>query len=285
MWRFSPAYSFIIFGLGQRQRRYVTIASMRLIIALILLCLPLSALCEPINWQRIGEDLEEISIPLSSTPFFSSELVLLRTSLKRYRLGVLRATDFGKKRMSVKSLIEQSGALGGINANFFDEQHMPLGLVVDRGIILQELHRGGSLLNGIFEVNRGTIRIIDREDFLHSSATEAVQAGPIIIKKGEIQQNIKGASSFARRSGVCIDRDSRLILFCLKATLGGVSLAKLQKILLAPEVACVDALNFDGGGSAQLFLDKEVPGAISDFAGISILGRDEVPVVLAVYPK
>ena len=63
----------------------------------------------------------------------------------------------------------------------------------------------------------------------------------------------------------------------------GVSIAEIQNMLLQEGVDCRDALNLDGGGSAQFFLDSHLPGALPELQEVTIHGRDDVPVALGLF--
>ena len=65
----------------------------------------------------------------------------------------------------------------------------------------------------------------------------------------------------------------------------GVSIAQMQSVLTSPDIDCVDALNLDGGGSAQLYLSKDLPGAEKEAEEILLHGSDRVPVILGLVPR
>ena len=86
-------------------------------------------------WQPLGPDLEQANSRLNPESVFSASVVLVRSSLAKYRLQVIRAADYGWKRANVKALCREAGASACVNSNFFDEQGKALGLVISRGII------------------------------------------------------------------------------------------------------------------------------------------------------
>jgi uncharacterized protein YigE (DUF2233 family) len=239
----------------------------------------------PAKWEHITEDLEiaQVTVPVNS--LLSSELLFLRTSLQRYRVAILQASDFGWRRTTVAALGKASKAAVAINANFFDEQGRPLGLVLSRGILSQGIHKGGSTLSGIFQSGTAGLNILNRSDFIPAGVSDAIQAGPRLVHDGGKVRGIREPSSFSRRSGVCLDAQGRLLIFGVSSGLLGVSLEQLQDELLRPAIGCVEALNLDGGGSAQLWISGALPGAPSGFEEIFIQATDSVPVALALVPK
>ncbi|MCB0311165.1 MAG: phosphodiester glycosidase family protein [Bdellovibrionales bacterium] len=235
------------------------------------------------SWQNVAEDLELIEFDLPTSNLFPSKLTAVRTHRKRYRVSVLRATSFGLKSADARSLCERSKAIFCLNANFFDERGLPLGLVVSRSIQHNGIHRGGSTLTGIFQVDSSGPSIIPRSAYSSGSAFEAVQAGPRLIVDGD-RVKIK-ETAVSRRSGVCVDSQNRLIFYLANSSLGGISFAELQSVLMVPPLNCVDALNLDGGGSAQMYLSSKAPGASASLQEILITGRDKVPVMLGLVQK
>lgn len=233
-------------------------------------------------WRKIGSDLETATVSLEAGGIFTSELMLFRTALSRYRIGAIRAAEFGLNKATVKVLCQLSKAVLCINANFFDENGDPLGLVINRGTMHQKIHRGGQTLTGIFQVTRKSIGIVHRFEFNPATVIEAVQAGPRLISQGLPVAGVQDNDSFSRRSGICVDKNGRAIFFSVMSGLFGASLPQLQDILVIHGIDCKEVLNLDGGGSAQLYVSAAIPGASPDATEISYTGRDEVPVALGL---
>lgn len=247
-------------------------------------CEPAHAEEQALQWSPLAPDLEQANTPLNPDSVLSASVVLIRSSLSRFRVQVIRAGDFGQKRASAKSLCRESGASVCINSNFFDEQGRALGLVMSRGIIHQKIHRGGGTLTGIFFATPKSIGIAHRDLFSPTGVVEATQAGPRLIAEGKIVEGLKESSFRTNLSGVCIDHSGRAILYRATGGVFGSSLPLLQRVLLSPSVGCVEALNFDGGGSSQLYIAGEVPGHAGAEREENFPGRDDVPVVVALIP-
>jgi exopolysaccharide biosynthesis protein len=252
------------------------------LLAFILLTAKTSSARGDSGWEEFTSDLEIQEFTVTGPSFFSSKVLAIRTSLTRFRVGVIRAADFGKTRSDVKTLVEESKAVAGVNANFFDEQGQPLGLVMTRGILRKTVHHGGSLLTGIFQATHDGISILPRSSFSPTSVVEAVQAGPRLIHQGSAVEGLR-QSSHSRRAGVCIDERNRFIIFCVSSGLLGLTISQLQDFLLDPRLNCQEALNFDGGGSAQLYLTSHSIAAEESSESRFVEGIDAVPVVLGLF--
>ena len=140
---------------------------------------------KPVKWEAIGKDLYLTRVALFPDAFLTPELLLLRVESSDYRIAVARASDYGELKSDVRSLARRSHALVGINANFFDENGKPLGIVISRGFLYHPLHKGGETLTGIFQVERNRMQIVQRGDFVPGAVLEAVQAGPRLINRGK----------------------------------------------------------------------------------------------------
>jgi uncharacterized protein YigE (DUF2233 family) len=237
-----------------------------------------------IEWNPLGEDLQHARITLGSGGMFSSELDLIRTSLTKLRIGVIRASEYGFMRATVRTLCEKSKALACINSNFFDESGKPLGLIVSRDMTLQTIHRGGKTLTGIFQVTRAGISIVNRFEFDPRNVLEAVQAGPRLLAQGAPVPGLRESSSHSRRSGICIDTQGRMLFYFFSAGLFGLSLDDLRDLLVSENIGCKDALNLDGGGSAQLYVAPVIQRS-NDQPQLYREGSDEVPVALGLFLK
>lgn len=251
----------------------------------LLLLLPSLALAQAPFWRTHADDIEVAQFEPSTRGLLPASALFVRSSLKRYRLTVLRAREFGWEGAAVKSLAKASGAAVAVNANFFDEAGKPLGLVVARGTIFQQPHRGGSTLTGMLQSRAGILSIVNRSNYIPEGVAEAVQAGPRLIVNRKPVPGIRDVTSSSRRAGVCLDPQGRLIVFAVSSPLGGISINELQELLLRPEIACADALNLDGGGSAQIFVSASLPGVAGSGIELSIPGIDDIPVALALLPR
>ena len=228
--------------------------------------------------QGLGLDISQVEIP--SKIFFKSHLTLLRFGLADYKIVVIRATDFGLTRATIKTLCQKARALACINANFFDEGGKPLGLVVTRGMTLQGLHRRGGTLTGVFQITRNSASIINRSEYNPEAVVEAIQAGPRLLAKSEKIPGLRESNSSTRRSGVCIDASNRIILYVMSTGFFGLSLENLREFLLSDSVQCTDAINLDGGGSAQLYAELMVDRDNGSKTIFSVEGTDEIPIAL-----
>ncbi|MCB9030666.1 MAG: phosphodiester glycosidase family protein [Deltaproteobacteria bacterium] len=237
------------------------------------------------EWRALSQDLEILELGTDESGIFSSKVLFLRSALKQHRVVVTRAKDFSFQKATVRALAKKQNAVLTINANFFDPKSNPLGIVVHRGIVFNNLHRGGNVLTGVFQVKDTGLSIIPRNKFSLEGILEAVQSGPRLIYNGREVDGLKQSQETSRRAGVCIDNIGRVVFFCTNSGFIGLSLEQLQKLLLRPEIQCKDALNLDGGGSAQMYIKYNGESSQDQSLSLFIPGRDEVPVALSLIEK
>lgn len=227
----------------------------------------------------------EIAPGLTSTKYHTdndfgplrSEVLVLKIDLARYELDVIRATDVNLSTTDLKTLAIRAGAVAGINAHFFDVDNNPLGLIVRNGALKQKLQRGGRLLTGVFYVAGGKAGIVHRDGFYDIGGEDsplelALQAGPRLVDDGKIIP-ASADQGETRRSGVAVCRDGKVLLYATMLRFPGASFEQIQSMLLDPELAVVDALNLDGGGSSQLFIESSSSSPDEVF----VTGGDLVP--------
>lgn len=250
------------------------------------LSLPCAAqpLEEPLIWEKLGSGLEQTNFKINGDSIISSSIAIVRSDMQSHRIATIRASEFGWKHATVQALCKASGAVACINANFFDEQGKPLGLVISRGIIHQKIHKGGGLLTGILFVSPKSVGVAHRDGFSTEGVVEAVQAGPRLVSNGTIVEGIKESSRSSNLSGICIDARQRVSIFRVTSGVFGGSLHQLQNVLTQPQIGCVEALNFDGGGSSSMYISGEIQGHAGAVREENFPGTDEVPVAIGLFP-
>jgi exopolysaccharide biosynthesis protein len=209
----------------------------------------------------------------------------VRAAPNQFALRVIRAVEYGWKKASMKSMCKAAGASVCINSNFFDEQGKPLGVVISRGIQHQKTHNGGGTLTGVIFATSNKVTITHRSQFNPEKVIEAAQAGPRLISEGAPVVGVKDSSNPTNLSIACIDREARMLLIRVSLAMFGSSLREIQNLLLRPELGCFEALNFDGGGSSQMYISGDIPGHQGATREEDFPGRDEVPVALGLFRR
>jgi uncharacterized protein YigE (DUF2233 family) len=155
-----------------------------------------------------------------------------------------------------------------LNANFFDERFRPLGVVVSNGKQVNPPHPVS--WQSVFSVGRdGRADIVPVKEWSAKNVFSATQCGPRLVVEGKSNSVLRAEPDW--RSGVCIDRDEKVIFFATPPE-SHLDVHQVRALALN-ELRCRDAMLFDGGPSTQMFLrraegdvvvegDKRVPAYV-----------------------
>lgn len=254
------------------------------------------------SWQSLSPRVAVREMIINPEALFPSRIVFARladaTSVvplppsspqpPRSRLRVLTAAEFGYPLLTAREIAGHSGASLAINANFFDEKGYPLGAIVAGGKLRHQAHRSGRTLSGVFQLTPKGPQIVHRDAFSPSGILEAIQAGPRLIDKGSPIPGVRDTFT-TRRAGICLTSSGDIVMYCVSSALVTLTVPALQELLASSEIGCTEALNLDGGGSAQLYArGAQTPGVSEDDATrppreVSVDGIDRVPVFLGFF--
>ncbi len=202
------------------------------------------------QWQALAPGVRFAQLnPDSANP--GGTLYAFKVDLTKNHLDLALAQDQNKKSTSVAQLARQSNALIAVNGGFFTPDHQPVGLRIQHGQQRSQIQRTSWW--GVFFTKKGKPYIVPRSAFQkNKSINMAVQAGPRLVVNGRIP-SLK--PNMDERSALCINRKHRVIITVTKNL--PLTTTALAAVLRQPEskggLGCVNALNLDGGHSAQLY--------------------------------
>lgn len=223
------------------------------------------------EWQQVDRGARYLAAGCDGDSF---ELHVVELDPERWTIDV----QTGNRR-SMRTAVEAGASRFAINASFFDVDDRPLGVIVSSGRSVQKAHPVS--WQSIFSISRdGRARIVSREEWpdLEADSFAAAQAGPRLLLAGKKNRVKKADPSL--RSGVCLTRTGA-IRFFVTAEGRFLDVHEIQDLAAQSEadggMACHDAMLFDGGPSAQMFL--ETSGRKIDMSG------DVVPVFVVARPR
>ncbi len=244
--------------------------SLRVTLLLLFLTTPVFA---SDSWQKLDKGLHYQKIEIKKnlgTPYIVHAFEI---NPRFYDLRPLTTTPI--KQGSIRSLVEKSGAVLGVNANFFDPQGKPLGLVVSKGQVLNPVKNISWW--GIFSVENNRPRILHSSDWNKGHKAEmALQAGPRLVVSGKIPA-LKNESS--QKTAIGITKKGNVILLVTYYPLPIRELAQLMAMPAAKGgLDCMYALNFDGGSSTQLYakignFELKVPSFVGIPVGLGVFRK------------
>lgn len=227
------------------------------------------------DWTPLGPGLDYRAITcLGESQTGDLDLHVIRVDPSLWQLNAYLARD-----ASARAVVRDKHAVFAINANFFDSQRNPLGLVVRSGE--QVRHPREISWQAVFLVHKdGTARIVHESEWTKQKdeAFMAVQAGPRLVIAGH---TVRVRQSYAaERAGVCIQKPNQLLFFATPSD-RKFDMYEIARIARRDEVdgglACQDAMLFDGGHSTQIYLKTERKK-------VSMRG-DPAPVFVYVKPR
>ena len=232
------------------------------------------------SWKAVFQGIEFRRITLErSEPYQIIQLKIVRCDNRSTEPRVVQSSDYHLKNSNVKTLVEKSGALAMINANYFDERGAALGFLKVGGDINAAISKS-ALFTGIFAIKDRIAFIVHRDEFDARQADQGLQAGPLLLAKGVPLNVTRGAERQFRRSVIGIDGTRRFVIAATDNLFGGLTWVELQELFGAPEwrIETPDLMNLDGGGSTQLHVktprfEEYVPGTA------------EVPVAIGFFAK
>jgi uncharacterized protein YigE (DUF2233 family) len=229
-----------------------------------------------IAWRELapGFVLGELDLRRAPNPQVVS-IVVARIDPARWALRVLAGDGFPP--MAVADLARAGKAPFAVNGPFFSSTG-PLGLVVVDG---QQRHPALSVWTSHFLVDRPGEPIRIAFEPPGAPVDQAIQGFPAILKNGEAYRYMRWGGrgfdvwSVDRRTAACIDREGWVDFVVTRTLTNGLAFHELTTLLGG--LGCVDAMGFDGGTSAGLFVD--VGGVREEIANLK-----PVPVALGAYP-
>lgn len=216
-----------------------------------------------------GEDKEEEPIqlyPVKGATFCGYMMVIQDPS--RVFVGVA-SDDFRSAGLTIDKIAARYGAVGGINANGFDDPNgsgdggKPIGTVVSNGKIMKvdpNYTAAGFDQNHILHVGKFT-----EEKLKELGIRDAAAWGPALVVNGEAAQVSDTQTGLNPRSAIGQRADGAVLMLFIDgrhANSLGASYSDIINIML--QYGAVNACNLDGGYSAIMYLNGERVSDILD---------------------
>ncbi|MHB9025747.1 MAG: phosphodiester glycosidase family protein [Armatimonadota bacterium] len=215
------------------------------------------------GWRQTAPGIEVRKLGDERNP-----TIAVRVDPARCRIRVVDAHQRKAQQGSTaQKVCPPNGA--AINASFFADDLTPIGLVIADGKKTRPLRNDAGW--GIFLLRQGRPEIISAKNARVLNVTQAAQSKPRLVIAGNIPSFKSQPPAY--RSAVGVDKQSRLLL----AASNGLYSLEGWAHLCRDDLGCVNALNLDGGPSAQLAVRGKYPQNVE--------GGWDVPVLITVEPK
>lgn len=225
----------------------------RLIFAINVLCVII--LCPALvhagsQWFNLdtGITYRKVVVGRSDT---SGTIHFFRIDPKKWKLQLIRAKQFGRSSATIKFLAQSAHTRLAINGGFFDANLEPLGLRIS----------GGKQQNpikpiswwGIFAIVLDKPQMFSFKEYSPSAQPDfAIQSGPRLVVAGRIPTTLK--EGLDERAGIGATADGEIV-FAITERAWITTTEFAQWMRSSEGGGCVNALNLDGGHSAQLYYE------------------------------
>ncbi len=188
--------------------------------------------------------------------------------------------------MQVQKLVEQEGALAGINGGGFEDiaglgkGGKPLGIVVSKGVWKNGDKHSKHQVIGFDDQDRMLVGTMTGQEAIAAGVRDAVAWGPLLIVNGQPMEIAEAGGGLNPRTAIGQRADGAVLLLVIDGrqpnSLGG-SFADVQEVMMAYEA--VNAANLDGGTSTSMVYDGEIINKVS-----SLYGERPLPTCFVVKP-
>lgn len=220
------------------------------------------------DWQdfKPGLSYKKLSVQLGDK---AADLHVFRVNPAKFSI---KPVFNGSSNRTAKQMLDKTGALAVINANFFDTNGRVLGYVRQDKKLLHP--KKNVSWWSILCIKKNRARIIHTAEHREGMCDQAVQAGPRLLVNGKTPP-LKNETS--RKTAVAVNKRGEVFLVVSRQA---VPVQKLAAYLAAPEgeggLDCLHALNLDGGSSSQVY------AKIGEFE-LDVANYIKVPVGLGVF--
>ena len=244
---------------------------MRFLIGMLVL-LPLTG-CFPAKPVQHATVTTAVALPSPATPVSAPQVTVQEISgieftgvafdSRGHHLVVVdQPNGPGSRYPDSESAARSLAGSAAVNAGFFTPEGAPLGLVVSSGKISGAWNSASSLGSGAWYRNAAGVMAIARREKLGRSVAaamrELVQAGPLLVERGQPVNGLESTKSSAR-SVILWDGGTRWWIGCgSPCTLAALGQALANSGPAGWPVHA--ALNLDGGRSSDLWISQSITG-------------------------
>jgi len=244
---------------------------------------------EPVimNKQSIIIDATQgIRIEEINGKYFHGKVMLVADPLQ---LQAVATREIGTAGQRLSELVEQNGAIAGINAGGFYDPNaqgngaFPDGItIVDNRLIHNRVGNDSVNMIGFDHLGKLIIGKMGVKDLTAQKVENAVSFYPNLIVEGKPQIYGDGGWGLAPRTGIGQTRDGTVILVVIDGRQPGWSMGATLRDLMNVffEYGAENAANLDGGSSTEMIYQGKIMNKLWN-----IYGERYIPTAFVVLPK
>jgi len=219
-------------------------------IKLICVLLSLTATSHAAQWSSLepGINYRQVHIGRGDS---EGRIHFFRLDHKRWQLRLIQARQFDRETATIKFLAQEGHARLAINGGFFGADFKPLGLRISAGKQLNPIKRISWW--GVFAIVLNKPQLFSFKDYAPAAKPEfAIQSGPRLVVAGSIPSTLK--EGLDERAGIGATADGDFIIAITERA--WITTTEFAQWMRSSEGGgCINALNLDGGHSAQLYYE------------------------------
>ncbi len=217
-------------------------------ICLVLLIVLTVPQARAVSWQTVESGLRYAKIPV----VYAGSTIAVHVLAIDPQTATLKPIVV-PARASAKSMALAFDALAVLNANFFDTDGKPLGLIVSDNVT-RNAFKNISWWS-VFCIKDNKAAIFHGANYQAGQCDQAVQSGPRLVIDGQVPQ-LK--DNISKKSAVGLDAGGHVYLIATDNILPVAFFAEFLKMKTADGgLGLTQVLNLDGGSSTQLYANFE----------------------------
>lgn len=222
---------------------------------------------QSLSWKTIGTGLFYVEAKQEFKEQQTITFSVLKIDLEYNMIKPILSLD----TKTVRQMLKETKAFAVINANFFDADHKPLGLILRDKETLQK--KKNISWWSVFCIQKKRASILHTQSYFSGGCEQAIQAGPRLVVNGSLP---KLKPQVARASAVGINAKGDVFFVISNQP---ISIEKLADFFRRPEneggLGAHSVLNLDGGSSSQMSIQTEkfnltIPSLVSVPVGLGV---------------
>lgn len=217
-------------------------------------------------------DMDGIELVDVSSSTYKGYLIIIKDPS---RVKLATSPRIGKVGATTSQIVEEYGAVGGINAGGFADDALgtggkAAGIIIEDGELKTSTPSGSYSIVGIDDQNRMVVSYgMTYNQMKAANLRSAVSFGPVIILNGTPTiRSGDGGWGLQPRTAIGQKKDGTILMLVIdgrQADSYGATLRNVQDIFL--EYGAYNAFNLDGGASSTMVLDGKLINKPSDIMG------------------
>lgn len=255
--------------------KYLRIRSISVFILFLLLILSSCSNRELISCYHQEKINDHIVWKIVKSPDLNgspASINILDINMNKFK-GELKLAWYKNELVPTSQINKEHQGLAAINGSFFDMRAggSVLFLQENGEVIAQTYDKIEFINEGAYAVDtNGVVMILKRDgDWAYSPAfDDIIVSGPLMIYNGELCEidSVRFNLTHHPRTAIGITNNYHVILVTVDGRhpeAAGMSMWELQEFMA--KLGCIDALNFDGGGSTTMVIKGKTPNDIVNY--------------------